>query len=339
MKGRFPFAFSGKDGTHAWFGPCIIRIDTMHITQLRQADLNLLVVFAALAEERNVSRAAQRLFLSQPAVTRAMHRLRDLFHDDLLVRVSGNYELTPKGENLLREVETVLPRLDRLLAGGDFNPAKETVHFRMAGTDYAAQVIGIPLSKQFLAAGSNLSFALSPLRDEVFDALDRGRIDLMLRADDGVAPPRFPRQVIFEEKIVCVVSKDSQLGNNLTRQQYLDGLHVAVDTFGGTQSIPDQRLAASQRKRRVAFTVPFHNVAINMVSGTNLIATIPKRMAMDCAKNPELKIMKAPKPLDAFSYLMVWHPRMNSDAAHIWLRQTVVKVAGRIKQPSERHRY
>lgn len=300
----------------------------MRLTHLRQADLNLLVVFAALAEERNVSRAAQRLSLSQPAVTRAMHRLRDLFHDDLLVRVSGSYELTPKGENLVREVETVLPRLDRLLAGGDFNPANETVHFRIAGTDYAAQVIGIPLSKEFLAAGSNLSFALSPLSDEVFDAMDRGRIDLMLRGDDGLVPPRFLRQVIFEEKIVCVVSRDSHRGNKLTLRQYLDGLHVGVDTFEGTQSIPDQRLATSQRKRRIAFIVPFHNVAIKMVSGTNLIATMPKRVAMDYAQNPELKIMKAPKPLDAFSYLMVWHPRMNGDAAHVWLRHIVVKVAG-----------
>lgn len=304
----------------------------MHITHLRQADLNLLVVFAALAEERNVSRAAQRLFLSQPAVTRAMHRLRDLFHDDLMVRVSGSYELTPKGESLLREVETVLPRLGRLLAGGDFNPAKETVHFRIAASDYAAHVIGIPLSKQFLASGSNLSFAMSPSGDGVFDAMDRGRIDLLLRGDDGLVPPRFPRQVIFEEKIVCVVSKDRQRGNKLTRQQYLDGLHVGVDTFGGSQSIPDQRLAAIPQKRRIAFTVPFHNVAINMVAGTNLIATMPKRMAMDYARDPELKIMKAPKPLDAFSYLMVWHPRMNSDAAHIWLRHIIVEVAGTIKK-------
>jgi DNA-binding transcriptional LysR family regulator len=309
-----------------------MHIVTMRITQLRQADLNLLVVFAALAEERNVSRAAQRLFLSQPAVTRAMHRLRDLFHDDLLVRVSGSYEITPKGQRLLHEVETVLPRLDRLLAGGDFNPAKENVHFRIAANDYAAHVIGIPLSKEFLAAGSNLSFALSPLRDEVFDAMDRGRIDLMLRGDDGLVPPRFPRQVIFEEKIVCVVSKDSHRGNKLTLRQYLDGLHVVVDTFGGTQSIPDQRLATSQRKRRVAFTVPFHIVAMNVVAGTSLIATMPKRMAMAYAHNPELKIMKAPKPLDAFSYLMVWHPRMNSDAAHIWLRHIIVKVAGTIKE-------
>jgi DNA-binding transcriptional LysR family regulator len=303
----------------------------MHITHLRQADLNLLVVFAALAEERNVSHAAQRLFLSQPAVTRAMQRLRDLFHDDLLVRISGSYELTPKGETLLREVETVLPRLERLLAGGDFNPAKETVHFRIAATDYAAHVIGIPLSKQLLAAGSNLSFALSPLREGVFDAMDRGRIDLMLRADDGLAPPRFPRQVIFEEKIVCVVSRDSPLRKKLTLQKYFDGLHVGIDTGGGSQSIPDQRLAASQRKRRIAFTVPFFNVAINMVAGTDLIATVPKRMAMDYCQNRELKIVRAPKPLDVFSYLMVWHPRMNSDAAHIWLRHVIVRVSATMR--------
>ena len=104
---------------------------------------------------------------------------------------------------------------------------------------------------------------------------------------------------------------------------------VACFVEGGPrQSIPDQRLATSQRKRRIAFIVPFHNVAIKMVSGTNLIATMPKRVAMDYAQNPELKIMKAPKPLDAFSYLMVWHPRMNGDAAHVWLRHIVVKVAG-----------
>lgn len=132
--------------------------------------------------------------------------------------------------------------------------------------------------------------------------------------------------MIFEEKIICVVSKDGHRGNKLTLRQYLDGLHVGVDTFGGMQSIPEQRLATSQRKRRIAFTVPFHNVAMNMVAGTSLIATMPKRMAMAYARNQELKIIKAPKPLDAFSYLMVWHPRMNSDAAHIWLRQIIVKV-------------
>jgi DNA-binding transcriptional LysR family regulator len=94
-------------------------------THLRQADLNLLVVFTVLAEERNVTRTAARLLLSQPAVSRALQRLRDMFHDDLLVRSSSGYEPTPKGQRLVHELETSLPCLDRLLSGSDFDPAGE----------------------------------------------------------------------------------------------------------------------------------------------------------------------------------------------------------------------
>src|SRR5580700_3984942 len=100
-------------------------ICNMRTTQLRQADLNLLIVFAVLAEERNVSRAAERLLLSQPAVSRALQRLRDMFHDDLLIRAASGYELTPQGQRLLQELEISLPRLDRLLSGAQFDPARE----------------------------------------------------------------------------------------------------------------------------------------------------------------------------------------------------------------------
>jgi DNA-binding transcriptional LysR family regulator len=91
----------------------------MRITQLRRADLNLLVVFTVLAEERNVSRAAARLFLSQPAVSRALQRLRDMFHDDLLVRTAAGFEPTLQGQCLIEELEVMLPRLDRLLSGSE----------------------------------------------------------------------------------------------------------------------------------------------------------------------------------------------------------------------------
>src|SRR5467141_2969579 len=104
----------------------------MRTTHLRQADLNLLVVFTAVAEERNITRAAKRLLLSQPAVSRGLQRLRDTFHDDLLIRSSSGYEPTPKGQRLLHELETSLPRLDRLLSGTEFDPAKEEALFRIA---------------------------------------------------------------------------------------------------------------------------------------------------------------------------------------------------------------
>src|SRR5258708_18954422 len=116
-------------------------IAIMRITHLRQADLNLLVVFTALAEERNVTRAASRLLLSQPAVSRALQRLREMFHDDLLIRTSSGYEPTPKGERLLRELATILPRLDRLLSGEDFDPRKEETKFRVARNDHTSHAL------------------------------------------------------------------------------------------------------------------------------------------------------------------------------------------------------
>ena len=303
-------------------------IATMRFTQLRQADLNLLVIFAVLAEERNVSRAAERVLLSQPAVTRALQRLRELFEDDLLVRVSGEYELTPKGEKLLREVESVLPRLDRLLSGGEFNPSEETAHFRLAGTDYAARVLAAPLAKHFLAAGKDLCFTVHSLVDGVFDAMDRGRIDLLLHADDGNVPTHLCRETIFEEDFVCVVAKKSTYGHTLTLPQYLDAQHIGVTILDGLQTIPDQRLEAIGRKRHVAFRVPYFSVAIQAVAGTELVATIPRRMAtLPETLHSELRITKAPKPMGKFKYLMAWHPRMDSDAPHMWLRISLRTLA------------
>src|ERR1700722_9185120 len=108
----------------------------MRTTHLRQADLNLLVVFTVLAEERNVTRAADRLLLSQPAVSRALQRMRETFRDDLLIRTGSGDETTPKGERLLQELSSTPPRLDRLLGGGEFDPNAEETTFRLAVTDH-----------------------------------------------------------------------------------------------------------------------------------------------------------------------------------------------------------
>ena len=298
----------------------------MHTTQLRQADLNLLVVFKVLAEERNVSRAARRLLLTQPAATRALGRLREMFSDDLLVRVSGNYELTPKGQLLLQELETSLPRIDRLLTGGEFNPSQETMHFRLAGSDFASHIVGVPLSKLVVAAGEELAVTISALNDGTVEDLGRGRLDLLLHVDDGHVPPNFERQALLQEEFVCVVDRNGPYGSKLTLNEYLGARHVAVSIFGGIQTLPDQRLAASGLKRRVAFTVPQFTAAVHAVVGTQMIATVPRRIAALNAGNKALKLLRTPKPMSRFTYFMWWHPRMNSDAAHLWLRNAIQKV-------------
>src|SRR6267154_1900836 len=155
----------------------------MRTTHLRQADLNLLVVFAAVAEERNITRAASRLLLSQPAVGRALQRLRDTFHDDLLIRTANGYEPTPKGQRLLQELATMLPRLDRLMAGGDFDPSTEDATFRIAATDHAAYVLAPPLCNSVLSKSTKLDFSFVPLHAGQYEALEKGRLDLVLNAD------------------------------------------------------------------------------------------------------------------------------------------------------------
>jgi DNA-binding transcriptional LysR family regulator len=300
----------------------------MRTTHLRQADLNLLVVFTVLAEERNVTRAAARLLLSQPAVSRALQRLRDTFHDDLLIRTPTGYEPTPKGQRLLRELESTLPRLDQLMIGADFDPAIEEATFRVAATDHAALVICPLLCRNVLKADCKVLLGFVPLHEGQHDALEKGRLDLLLSADDATLPVHLMKEVVFEVDFVCVVSKQNKLSRALSLKQYLAAEHVGIDILGGIQTIPESRLAAIGERRRCPIVVAYHNAGMRCVMGTDLVATVPRRVAELEANNPALKILKAPPVLGTFQYLMAWHPRMNSDAGHVWLR-SIIRDAGR----------
>lgn len=305
-----------------------MQISIMRITHLQQADLNLLVVFAALVEERNVTRAAGRLLLSQPAVSRALQRLRAMFHDDLLIRTQDGYEPTLKGQRLLQELESMLPRLDRLLSGSDFDPLTEEMTFRIAVTDHASQVLCPLLSQAVVHQGSKACFEFVALHGGTFDAMEKGRLDLLLNADDGHLPSQYESEIIFEDVFACVVDKQSRFTRALTLKQYVAASHVGVGVLAGLHTIPEQRLAAVGAKRHCPITVPYWTAAIRAVAGTKLIATVPRRLAEFEAGNPTVKILKPPKILGLFKYLMAWHPRVNTDAAHVWLRATL-REAGR----------
>ena len=299
----------------------------MRITQLRQADLNLLVVFAVLAEERNVSRAAERLLLSQPAVSRALQRLRDMFHDDLLVRAASGYEPTPQGLRLMQELEVTLPRLDRLLSGSTFDPSSERTSFRIAATDNATSVLGPLICRDILPSAKKIRFEFVAWHEKVFEDLAHGSIDLILNADEGYIPPQMQSEVIYEEEFACVVAADSPYKRRLTIKQYLAADHIGVNIQGGSQTLPEKRLAVHGYKRTIAFQVPYFAAAIRCVASTSLIATVPKRLASAESNNPTLRVLAPPPEMTGFRYLMIWHPRVNTDAAHSWLRATIKQVA------------
>src|SRR5580692_4606137 len=304
-----------------------VTIVIMRITHLRQADLNLLVVFTALAEERNVTRAAARLLLSQPAVSRALQRLREMSHDDLLVRAPSGYEPTPKGKRLLQDLSTMLPRLDRFLSGEDFDPQAEETTFRVAVTDHASHVLCPLICRMVLPQASKVSIEFVSFGDQTFDAIEKGRLDLMLNADDGYLPPRFASEMIFDDSFSCVAAKESKYPRALTLKQYLAAEHVGVGIWNELQTLPDKRLAGIGAKRQCPIWVPYFTAAVRCVPETQLLATVPSRIAGFESINPSLRILKPPEVLGRFRYLMAWHPRMNTDAAHLWLRSAIRETA------------
>jgi DNA-binding transcriptional LysR family regulator len=298
----------------------------MRVTQLRQADLNLLVFFSVLAEERNVSRAAKRLLLSQPAVSRALQRMRETFRDDLLVRTAKGYEPTPQGERVLRELEIMLPRLDRLISGSTFNPATESTSFRIAATDNATSIIAPVLCREVLPSASQVRFTFASWRGDVFEDLSHGRLDLALIGDEGHVPSPLQTEVIYEEELVCIVAANAPYQRHVTLKQYLAAEHIGVDVVEGSQHIPEKRLAAHGQRRRTVITLPYFGAATKCIPGTKLILTAPKRFAALESENRKIKVMKAPAEITGFKYLMIWHPRVNTDAAHAWLRSEIRRI-------------
>ncbi len=216
----------------------------MRVTQLRQADLNLLVVFSVLAEERNVSRAAKRLLLSQPAVSRALQRMRDTFHDDLLVRTAKGYEPTPQGERVLRELEIMLPKLDRLISGSTFDPKTEHVPSGLRRRTMRPRS-SLPFSvARFLPAARQVRFTFASWRGDAFEDLTHGRLDLALIGDEGHVPSPLLTEVIYEEELVCIVAADAPYQRQLTLKQYLAAEHIGVDVLGGHTTYTGETLGS-----------------------------------------------------------------------------------------------
>jgi DNA-binding transcriptional LysR family regulator len=203
-----------------------------------------------------------------------------MFHDDLLIRTPNGYEPTPKGQRLLQDLATMLPRLDRLMAGGDFDPSTEDATFRIAATDHAALLLVPPLYNSVLSKPTKVGFSFVPLHAGQYEALEKGRLDLVLNADHDTSIFHLSKEVIFEVDFVCVVSRKSKFERAITLKQYLAAEHVAVEIIGGVQTHPDKHLAAIGEKRRCPLVVAQHTVAMRVAAVTDMIATVPRRMAL-----------------------------------------------------------
>jgi DNA-binding transcriptional LysR family regulator len=291
----------------------------MRYEHLTKSDLNLLQTLSVLLEERHVTRAAQRCSISQSAMTRAFQRLRGMFGDDLLIRTRRHYERTTRGEHLLKELENLLPRLEALIRGGGFDPAQSHDHFRVTMTDYGCTVLLPGLMKYLSVAAPNVTFELIAWHDRRFEDVGSGRLDLVL--DVFGAPPTLESQTLFEDEMVCLLAANHPArSRRLSLKQYLKYPHAVVNILAGQQTIPDRPLGDLALKRRVELIVPFSVPAVFAIAQTEMILTLPRRLAKKVLGMTPVRLAAAPAELKSFKYVMFWHPKLTADPAHRWLR-------------------
>jgi DNA-binding transcriptional LysR family regulator len=302
----------------------------MRDVHLRDVDLNLLRTIQPLLEERHISRAAKRAFLSQPAMSRALNRLRDTFGDPLLVRSNGAYERTPRGERVLREIESIMRRLNAIVHDQEFTPAQSRERFRVAMTDHGSTILLPNVLARLRKDAPHSELIVSAVGPDTFDEVAAGRIDLSLCAEE--VPAALENQVIFNLDFVCLVGSRQRIrSRRLTLKQYLQLPHAMILTGDGHQAMVDRPLGALGLKRHVALRIPFFIPAVLAIAQSDLVLTVPRTLAKMTNQITTLRMIEPPHELKPFPYFMSWHPRLTNETAHSWLRDQVRTAARSIR--------
>jgi DNA-binding transcriptional LysR family regulator len=297
----------------------------MHTTHIRKVDIGLLRTLQALVEERSIGRAAERMFLSQPAMSRALDRLQQLFGDDLLVRRGQGYDPTLRAMQIYAELERLLPRIEGLINGNYFDPATSTDRFRIATTDLSALVLFPPIMEHICKVAPGVSIEIVPSDEEVFRKIETNAVDLALWMN--AVPGDLRAELMFEDRFACLVRNNHPIGRKpVTLARYLECAHVLITTSNPVQGIVDRQLEERSVARRVRLRLPYFAAAAAVVERTDMIVTLPYHLALHLAKTSHTEVVPAPAEFMPFRYQQVWHPRFDADPAHQWLRSVMRQI-------------
>jgi DNA-binding transcriptional LysR family regulator len=301
----------------------------MQKQNLRGLDLNLLVPLQALLEERSVTRAAMRIHLSQPAMSRAFERLREAFSDDLLIRSGKKYALTPRAAALLEELTLLLPKVESLWQKKPFSPASATGCLKLAMTDQMAALLLSELVATLSREAPNVDVQIAPWHESSFRDLAAGQLDLV------VCPLTAPFPLVIErllpERFVCLVARNHPHGKkSFSLTEYLAEKHIVLEVQPGQQTLVDRPLSELGKRRKAALRLPFFVVAVEAVGKTSLVLTIPERLANRRMDPRKTRLVEAPKEIPPYYQTMSWSDRLNTDPLHSWFRDCLRAACKRI---------
>jgi DNA-binding transcriptional LysR family regulator len=298
----------------------------MRYPHLVRSNLNLLPSLQALVEERSITRAANRMFLSQPAMSRVLDKLQELFDDKLLVRTRNGLEPTRLAQQVYEKLERTLPAIEEVLRGVEFNPKESTDHFRIGMTDHVALTLLPPLMRVISQVAPEIRIEIFAWDENSFRKLETNALDLVIWVNQAPAPLR--SSPIYSDRSVCVVRKGHPLGNRrLTAKRYLQLKHLVISLVGAQQGSLEQALNRLGYRRNARLTIPFFTAAAQIIENTDMVATLPHRLAKRFSQNFKTRCVPISIKLPEIRYIQVWHPRNDDDPAHRWLRQLVQNSA------------
>lgn len=304
----------------------------------RTLDLNLLRVFDEVMSERNLTRAAQTLAMTQPAVSNALRRLREALQDELVVRAGYGVTPTPRALELWPAVRAALDALRAAVGSGHFEPAASRDSFVLAMADATAATVMPPLVRRLEAQAPGLSLRVRPLltRDPR-PLLASGELDLAIgyfpaavaasesaAMQDG-APDPIEHQRLYDSEYVCVMRSGHPLAEGpLDLDRYCAARHLLVSFSGRPHGFVDEAIAALGRRRRVVLTVNQFFTAGQVVAATDLLTVLPRRFVPTAGAAGPLVMRELPMTLPTVHVDQLWHHRHTARPSHAWLRQTLV---------------
>ncbi|KQW35541.1 LysR family transcriptional regulator [Rhizobacter sp. Root404] len=303
----------------------------------RTLDLNLLRVFDVVMAERNLTRAAERLSITQPAVSNALKRLKESVGEDLLTRAATGVKPTPRAEALWPEVRTALGHLRAALAPGEFNPQTDAASFRIAMADATAALFMPPLVAQIESSEALANVRVLPLATrDPSEMLERGDADLAIGyfpetiaalTSQGSDSPLHHAH-LHDSEYVCVMREDHPLAaGELTLDAFCAADHLLVNFAGRPYGLADQALAALNRKRRIVLTVNQYFTAGRVVANSNLLTVLPAYFVEATGYHEHVVTRPLPFDLAGLHVAMVWHQRNDRSSAHQWLRARLLEAA------------
>ncbi|SJN14594.1 Transcriptional regulator, LysR family [Halomonas citrativorans] len=299
---------------------------------LRQFDLNLLLVFVTLMHERHVTRAAEKLHLSQPALSHALKRLREALSDPLLVRTDRGMQPTPRALALLPVVQQALAILQEGLAPpAAFLPESSSRRFTLATTDYFEEVMYPAFLSQLLTRAPGISFSIELITPEALgEGLEQRHIDMVVGLDSQVElPGGVLKTPWMQEELVCLVAaSNTQIGDALTIAQFAEALHVELADINGLgPSNIDNCLAQHRLTRRVISKNLNYIAAARVVALTEAIMTLPRQMAEHFSAMLPVRMVEPPNELPALNMTLIQHGLYANEPSTVWLHQQLITFA------------